>query len=98
MNATKLYKQKRKLTCSGCGLEALDAEEPTMPDKLPCRYCERNPQVDEAVFDFYSETWVLQQLTDGSFEAIMEDPDKHDRLLLRVARHCKKVYCKTSRR
>lgn len=93
-DAGKPRRPKRK-TCKDCGLEAIDAETkgmPSTPDKAPCAYCERNPKVDEEVFDFYSETWVLSQLTNGSFEATIEDPDKDEQILLNVVRHCEKVY------
>jgi hypothetical protein len=65
---------------------------PVIPNQAPCLYCERNRKVDEEVFDFYSETWVLSQLTNGSFEATIEDPDKDEQILLNVVRHCEKVY------
>ena len=107
----KTYKTKqqkvRPKTCHDCGLETIDAKSkgkfyvlaglktPSTPDKAPCLYCERNPKVDEEVFDFYSETWVLVQLTNGTFEATIEDPDKHEQLLLNVTHHCQKVYGKT---
>jgi hypothetical protein len=90
-----MYKKVRPKTCCECGLEAIDAKRkrmPSTPDKAPCLYCERNPQVREEVFDFYSETWVLEQLTDGSFSPTIEDPDKHEQLLLNVVNHCCKVY------
>lgn len=93
----------RPKTCSGCGLEAIDDREtrgehvPATPDVSPCKYCQRNPEVAEEVFDFYSETWVLEQLADGRFSPTIEDPDKHEQVLLNVVNHCQKVYgsCKT---
>jgi hypothetical protein len=36
----------------------------------------------------------MQQLTDGTFEATIEDPDKDEQILLNVVRHCEKVYGK----
>ena len=96
MDTTKPYKEKPKLTCHDCGLEAIDECEgyakpqhtPSIPDKLPCRYCERNPEVDEEVLDFYSETWTL----DSDKTPFIEDPNKHERLLLEVVRYCQIVY------
>jgi hypothetical protein len=81
----------RPKTCHDCGLEAIGGE-PVIPNKAPCLYCERNIKVDEEVFDFFSETWVLEQLADGSFSPTIEDPDKHKQLLLNVVAHCCKVY------
>jgi hypothetical protein len=90
-----MYKKVRPKTCRECGLEAIDAKSkrmPSTPAKAPCLYCERNPQVSEEVFDFYSESWVLMQLTNGSFEATIEDPDKNEQMLLNIVKHCELVY------
>jgi len=89
---------KPKLSCHNCGLEAVDDCEtegkhiPATPDKPPCRFCERNREADGEVFDFHSETWVLEQVSYGMFEATIEDPNKHEQLLLNVAHHCQVVY------
>lgn len=89
------FKEKPKLTCHNCGLEDLiacennKAHRSSTPDKLPCRYCERNPEVDEEVFDFFSETWILE----SDKTASIEDPDKHERMLLNIVQHCLAVYC-----
>jgi len=90
--------KKEPLTCHDCGLEAIDKCEggqrhlSSRPEDYPCRYCERNREKDEPVFDFFSETWTLEQHTDGKFYPLIEDPDPHERLLLRVMAHCKEVY------
>jgi hypothetical protein len=93
------FKEKPKLTCHDCGLEDINAcsegkHQSATPDKLPCAYCQRNPEVDEEVFDFFSETWVIAQLSNGTFEAIIEDPDRHERMLLNIMQHCLVVYSK----
>ena len=87
------FKEKLKLTCHNCGLEDIVAcdegkHQSVTPDKLPCAYCERNPEVNEEVLDFYSETWTL----DSDKTPFIEDPNKHERLLLEVVRYCQIVY------
>jgi hypothetical protein len=95
MDTAKPQKEKPKLSCHDCGLEDINAcldgkHQSATPCALPCAYCERNPEVDEEVFDFFSETWILE----SDKTATIEDPDAHERMLLNIMQHCLAVYCK----
>jgi hypothetical protein len=81
-------------TCHDCGLEAVDDCEvhnkhiPFDEQKIPCRFCKRNPKPERPVTDFYSETWTL--LSDGT--PTIEDPDPHEQTLLKFLHEVVDVY------
>ena len=87
-------------TCHKCGLEAIDECEtgqghfPYDETKIPCCYCKRNPKHQRPITDFYSETWTL--LSDGT--PTIEDPDPHERNLLRFLHEAISIFAYNERR
>ena len=80
-------KKKEVKSCHDCGLEAIDDCETekrhipydeTLP---PCRFCVRNSAkpLRAVTTDFYDEMWILE----SDKTPIIEDPDPHERELLR---------------
>ena len=99
MHTTK--PQKEPLTCHNCGcaaIEGLDTDPlgkhvPYDPNKIPCKYCERNSNKDiDIATDFYSENWVLTMLSNGKVQAGFDDTTPHDRQLVRLLKYAEKFY------
>ena len=86
-------RQKEPLTCHECGCESEERGLPYDENKIPCKYCERNPNKDiDVMTDFYSENWVLTMLSNGKVQAGFDDSTPHDRQLMRLLKYAEKFY------
>jgi hypothetical protein len=91
MDTTK--PQKKPLTCDHCGCEGEKHGLPYDENKIPCKFCERNPNKDiDIISDLYSENWVLTMLSDGKVQAGFDNATPHDRQLARLLCYAERFY------
>jgi hypothetical protein len=72
--------------------ETNEVHRSSIPNKKPCKWCERNSETSEKVLDFYCENWVLEKLPNEEVVAIIEEPNSAEQLLLNVLNYCSRVY------